>query len=136
MGSVLQDGKGTSRAAQFGLTVLPTLAIAEAEMFNRFLNFAVFIPLAIVLIALAVANREPVAFTMDPFNPGNPGLTMELPLFAWLFMALVLGLIIGSLVTWFRQGRYRRLARERAAEVRGLRDATRPAGPALPKPQS
>ena len=69
-------------------------------------------------------------------NPGNPGLTMELPLFAWLFMALVLGLIIGSLVTWFRQGRYRRLARERAAEVRGLRDATRPAGPALPKPQS
>jgi hypothetical protein len=31
------------------------------------------VPLAIILVALAVANRTPVAFTMDPFNPGSPG---------------------------------------------------------------
>jgi hypothetical protein len=39
-------------------------------MFNRFALVLVFVPLAIVLIALAVANRAPVAFTVDPFNPG------------------------------------------------------------------
>ncbi|KAB2863341.1 MAG: hypothetical protein F9K43_19085, partial [Bauldia sp.] len=57
-------------------------------MLNRLLTVVVFIPLAIVLIALAVANRAPVDFTIDPFNPGNPGLTVSLPLFVLLFAAL------------------------------------------------
>lgn len=43
-------------------------------MYNRLLLIVIFIPLAVVLIALAVANRESVAFTLDPFNPGNPAL--------------------------------------------------------------
>ena len=95
-------------------------------MLNRFLTVVVFIPLAIVLIALAVANRAPVAFTIDPFNPGNPGLTASLPLFALLFIALALGLVIGSLATWFRQGRYRKAAR------RGNAAADSPAHKAVP----
>ncbi|RWE35114.1 MAG: DUF1049 domain-containing protein, partial [Mesorhizobium sp.] len=45
-------------------------------MLNRFMLIVVFVPLAIILIALAVANRELVAFTLDPFNPGNPKLTL------------------------------------------------------------
>ncbi|RUV10651.1 DUF1049 domain-containing protein, partial [Mesorhizobium sp. M5C.F.Ca.IN.020.32.2.1] len=39
-------------------------------MFNRLMLIVVFVPLAVILIALAVANRDPVAFTLDPFNPG------------------------------------------------------------------
>ena len=50
-------------------------------MYNRFVLIVIFVPLAIILIALAVANRAPVAFTIDPFNPGNPALTLQLPLF-------------------------------------------------------
>ncbi|TIQ15999.1 MAG: DUF1049 domain-containing protein, partial [Mesorhizobium sp.] len=30
-------------------------------MFNRFMLIVVFVPLAVILIALAVANRDPVA---------------------------------------------------------------------------
>ena len=56
-------------------------------MYNRFVLIVVFVPLAIILIALAVANRELVAFTLDPFNPGNPALTLKLPLFVFLFLA-------------------------------------------------
>ncbi len=111
-------------------------------MFNRILLVVVFVPLAVILIALAVANREPVAFTVDPFNPGNPALTMALPLFIYLFLALAAGMIIGSIATWFRQGRYRKLARQRGMEAESLRQAvkTAPAAPqgerydALPKP--
>ncbi|MEO3386816.1 LapA family protein [Mesorhizobium sp. CAU 1741] len=106
-------------------------------MMNRVLTVAVFIPLAIVLIALAVANRAPVAFTFDPFNPGNPGLTTTLPLFIYLFAALALGLVIGSMATWFRQGRYRKLARQRPVETAPAQ--ARPAGPtgtALQKPSA
>ena len=92
-------------------------------MYNRFLLIIVFVPLAIILVALAVANRELVAFTLDPFNPGNPALTLKLPLFVFLFLALVVGLVVGSAATWLKQGRYRRLARQREQEVRSLRDA-------------
>ncbi len=103
---------------------------------NRFLTIAVFIPIAIVLIALAVANRGAVPFTLDPFNPGSTGLTVNWPLFVYLFAALGLGLIVGSVATWLRQGRYRREARERANEVRALRDQAMrtTAQPSLPKP--
>jgi uncharacterized integral membrane protein len=107
-------------------------------MLNRVLLVAVVVPIAIILIALAVANRAPAAFTLDPFNPGNPALTVQLPLFFLLFAALALGMIIGGVATWLRQGRYRKLARQRAREADLLRDAApRPAGvnsPSLPKP--
>lgn len=111
-------------------------------MFNRILLIVVFVPLAVILIALAVANRAPVAFTVDPFNPGNPALTLTLPLFIYLFLALAVGMIVGSFATWFRQGRYRKLARQRGMEAESLRQAvkTTPAAPqgqayeALPRP--
>jgi uncharacterized integral membrane protein len=106
-------------------------------MYNRFVLIVVFVPLAIILIALAVANRELVAFTFDPFNPGNPALTLELPLFVFLFLALAIGLVVGSAATWIKQGHYRKLARLRAQEVQSLRDAairaTPPKAVALPK---
>ncbi|RUW30795.1 DUF1049 domain-containing protein, partial [Mesorhizobium sp. M1A.F.Ca.IN.020.06.1.1] len=38
-------------------------------MFNRVMLVVVFVPLAVILIALAVANRGLVAFTLDPFHP-------------------------------------------------------------------
>lgn len=106
-------------------------------MYNRLLLVVIFIPLAVILIALAVANRELVAFTLDPFNPGNPVLTIKLPLFVFLFLALVIGLLVGSAVTWLKQGRYRKLARQRGEQVRNLRDAaihSTASKPALPRP--
>jgi uncharacterized integral membrane protein len=90
-------------------------------MVNRFILIVVFVPLAIILVALAVANRELVAFTLDPFNPGNPKLTLSLPLFIFLFLALAIGMIVGSLATWVKQGRYRKLARQRGVEAENLR---------------
>ncbi|RIK88034.1 MAG: DUF1049 domain-containing protein [Hyphomicrobiales bacterium] len=103
-------------------------------MLNRFLTVVVFIPLAIVLIALAVANRAPVAFTIDPFNPGNPGLTVSLPLFVLLFAALALGLVVGSLATWFRQGRYRKAARR--SETAAAAAPPPPGRASLPAPRT
>ncbi|MEO5326139.1 DUF1049 domain-containing protein [Mesorhizobium sp. CC13] len=108
-------------------------------MFNRFMLIVVLVPLAIVLIALAVANRMATPFTLDPFNPGNPALTIQAPLFVLLFLALAAGIVIGSAVTWFKQGRYRKVARQRGLEAESLRQAAqRPApaqqGPALPRP--
>jgi len=101
-------------------------------MLNRFMLIVVFVPLAIILIALAVANRELVAFTLDPFNPGNPRLTLTLPLFIFLFLTLGIGMIVGSLATWVKQGRYRKLARQRGVEAENLRHAVSRA-PSVPQ---
>ncbi len=92
-------------------------------MMRRLVTIFIIVPLAAVLIALAVANRGPVDFTFDPFNPGNPLMSVRLPLFIYIFAAMAVGLVLGSLATWFGQGRYRREAREKAAEVRKLAGA-------------
>lgn len=90
-------------------------------MVRKLAWFLIFIPAAIVLIALSVANRAPVPLTFDPFNPGNPFLTLNAPMFAFLFAALAVGLLFGSFVTWFAQGRHRRRASAAEAEAARLR---------------
>jgi uncharacterized integral membrane protein len=92
-------------------------------MLKRLVIVLIIVPLAVLLIAFAVANRTPVATTFDPFNPGNPALTVQWPLFVVLFIALGLGLVIGGIATWFGQGRYRKLARQRAIEADALKQS-------------
>lgn len=104
-------------------------------MLNRLLVVVVVIPIAVVLIALAVANRGMTAFTLDPFNPGNPALTINLPLFILLFATLALGMILGSFATWLKQGRYRKMARQRSIEMDAARaNAARAAKTVQPVP--
>jgi uncharacterized integral membrane protein len=93
-------------------------------MINRLLLVVVVVPLAVILVALAVANRHAASFTIDPFNPGNPALTIEVPLFVLLLLAMIVGMFVGSIATWLRQGRYRKLARLRSHEAERLRRQT------------
>ncbi|MGB6119788.1 MAG: LapA family protein [Mesorhizobium sp.] len=104
-------------------------------MVNRIFLVVIVVPVAVILIALAVANRAPATFTIDPFNPGNPGLTLQLPLFAMLFLALALGMLVGSFATWMSQGRYRRDAKSKDKEVRSLMQEISQRKAAQPQPQ-
>ncbi len=70
---------------------------------KRVITIVILVPLAVILIALSVANRETIGLTIDPFNPGNPALTYQAPLFIWLFGALILGALIGAAVTGLRR---------------------------------
>jgi uncharacterized integral membrane protein len=88
-------------------------------MMHRIFTVLVVVPIAVVLIAVSVANRGQTIFTLDPFNPGNPALSVQMPLFVLLLLALALGLILGSALTWFKQHKYRKAARE--LEVRDER---------------
>ena len=65
-------------------------------MIKRIIAVVVLVPLAVIIIALSVANRHSVSLTLDPFHPGNPALSYSAPLFVWLFAALFLGLIVGG----------------------------------------
>jgi uncharacterized membrane protein YciS (DUF1049 family) len=88
---------------------------------RRFLIYFILIPLAVIGIALAVANRHAVVLSFDPFNVASPAISVSVPLFVLLFAALVIGVIIGGAAVWFRQGRWRRQARNEKVEVDRLR---------------
>lgn len=90
-------------------------------MLNRIFMVVIVVPAAVILITLAVANRELVQFTVDPFNPGNPSLSIQMPFFIYLFLALALGVLIGSFATWLNQAQYRKLARRRGQEVDAMK---------------
>lgn len=87
------------------------------DRFKKILNLVVFIPLGIVLIVLAVANRQIVTLALNPFRPEDGILSLSAPFFLFLFLALLLGMAIGSAVTWWTQGKYRKQARTEAREA-------------------
>ncbi len=53
-------------------------------------------PLAVVIIAFAVANRQIVTVSLDPFNRTRPPLAVTLPLFALVIVLLIAGVVIGG----------------------------------------
>lgn len=78
---------------------------------KRMLWWLLVVPFGAVLVALAVANRRLVTLSLDPFRPDAPLLGFELPLFFVIFASLIVGIIIGGSVVWFKQGRFRRACR-------------------------
>lgn len=80
-------------------------------MLRKLVFLFVALPVAIILILLSVANRHSVQMSLDPFNSVDPAVAFSLPFFVFLFLALMLGMIIGSVATWIKQGRFRKAAR-------------------------
>jgi uncharacterized integral membrane protein len=88
---------------------------------RKFLKAAVLIPLGVILVVFAVANRHNVTVSFDPFNSSDPALGFTLPLFAVIIAAVILGVVAGGGATWFGQRRWRRAARLHEANARDLR---------------
>lgn len=83
-------------------------------MLKKLVNVLFVVPLAIVLIVLSVANRQSVTLALNPFQPDDTVLSWSAPFFVFLFLAVAFGIVIGSAVTWFTQGKHRKRARTEA----------------------
>jgi uncharacterized integral membrane protein len=90
-------------------------------MIRKLLTALILVPLAIVLASLAVANRQPVIISFDPYDGTNSALVVALPLFALMLALLIAGVILGGAAAWVRQGKWRARARRLDAEARRLR---------------
>ena len=90
-------------------------------MWRKLILVLVVLPLAVVLIALAVVNRKPAMLILDPLGGTDPGLSLEAPLFLFLLGAFAFGLLVGGIATWIGQGKWRRLAREETRQARDWR---------------
>ncbi|MFA5899731.1 MAG: hypothetical protein WC829_11535 [Hyphomicrobium sp.] len=80
-------------------------------MLRRIVWLLIAFPAGLLLVTLAVVNRHQVRLVLDPFRPENPVISLELPFYAYLFAALLLGVLLGGAAMWFGQARWRRTAR-------------------------
>ncbi|MDP6691605.1 MAG: lipopolysaccharide assembly protein LapA domain-containing protein [Alphaproteobacteria bacterium] len=81
----------------------------------KLLLWLLLLPLILIFVAFAVANRHGVTLSLDP----TP-LSIEAPLYGLVFAGIFVGLIAGGLIAWIRGGRTRRLLREQQRTVRRL----------------
>ncbi|MDM9626173.1 LapA family protein [Rhizobium sp. S152] len=86
-------------------------------MAKKIINLLILLPIGIVLIIFCVANRQSVTMAFNPFRPEDQVLSISAPLFVFLFIAVIAGMLIGSAATWFNQGKHRRRARFEAKEA-------------------
>ncbi len=92
----------------------------------KFLKVIVLVPVAVVILAFAIANRQDATVSFDPFASVNdPVATVTLPLFLVLFLTLVVGVIVGGVATWFTQGVNRHRARAAREDAERWRDEAR-----------
>ncbi len=107
---------------------------------RKIVTALILVPLAILFICFAVANRQTVVVSLDPFDQAHPAMALALPLFALILVLIIGGVIIGGVATWLRQGKWRRAARLAEAEARELRTELdrlkRQSGVAVPTPGS
>ena len=88
---------------------------------RKVVNLFVLAPIAVVLILLSVANRQTVTFSLDPTNIETPAIAFDLPFFVFLFVTFFVGIFVGSTLTWFKQGKHRKAARQNAFEANMLK---------------
>jgi uncharacterized integral membrane protein len=86
-------------------------------MAKKIINLLILLPVGIILIIFCVANRQLVTLAFNPFRPEDQVLSLSAPLFVFLFVTLIVGMVIGSAATWFTQGRHRKRARTEAREA-------------------
>jgi uncharacterized integral membrane protein len=93
-------------------------------MMRKFIAAVILIPLAILMVMFAVANRGSIPISLDPFSSSAPALTVHMPLFLLLLIVLIIGVLAGGIAAWLRQSKWRRAARRLDRELRTARAET------------
>ena len=95
---------------------------------RKFFTGLVLIPLGLIFVVFAVANRHLVTVSFDPFNSADLSVAITLPLFVVIIAVAILGVLAGGSATWLRQRHWRRAARQHEADALVARAQTgRPA---------
>ena len=89
----------------------------------RFIRLVFVVALALVLLAVALANRGLVTLNAFPANFGQylgGTWSVQVPLFLVIFITFALGMLAGLFWEWLREAHIRREARQRGAELARL----------------
>lgn len=96
----------------------------------RLSTYLIGIPVVVITAVIAIANRQLVTFSLDPFSVSNPAeaVSIRLPLFVLLLVTLAVGAVLGGLAATLS-----RSARDRA-KAKALAKTGLPAAPDGTKP--
>lgn len=83
----------------------------------KLLRWIILPPIIVLVMAIAIANRGAVTFSLDPFDQASPALSFDLPLFLIILVSVFLGILVGGMGAW-AQAR-----RKKAAKAAEIRDA-------------
>ncbi len=75
-------------------------------MIRKVVTAVILVPLAAIIVAFAMANRQIVTVSFDPFDTVQPAYAASLPLFVLIFVLVVLGVLLGGVATWLQQARW------------------------------
>jgi len=89
-------------------------------LLRRTVAAVILVPLAIIIVAFAVANRQIVTVSFDPLGE-TPAASLAMPLFMLILGLLIVGVIIGGMAACLGQGRWRAEARRFEREMQVLR---------------
>ncbi len=89
------------------------------------------LPLIVLFVAFAIANRHIVTLSLDP----TP-ISIRAPLYSFVLAGIFVGLLVGGLIAWLRAGRWRRQLRDEQRSVRRLESELRQAENAANKPEN
>jgi uncharacterized integral membrane protein len=78
---------------------------------KKIVGVLVLLPIAVVAVALALVNRHPVTISLDPFAADDLTYSVQVPLFALALGLVAFGVLLGGMAAWFKQSKWRRLAR-------------------------
>ena len=88
---------------------------------RKFFTALIVIPLGMLFVVFAVANRHFVTVSFDPFNSRDPSVSVTMPLFVVIIGVAILGVVAGGAASRLRQRHWRRAARQHEADARHAR---------------
>ncbi len=86
-------------------------------MLQRAVRWMIGLPIALVVVSFAVANRQWITVSFDPFSRDAPFAAIDVPLWALFFCGIFFGLIAGWTACWLAQGKWRRSAKDARKEL-------------------
>ena len=89
---------------------------------RRALTWIIGVPIVVLIVTFAVANRQWIDVSLDPLSRAAPRAAVSMPLWSLFFCGIFVGLIAGWLACWFAQKKWRRAAREARAELQRGQD--------------
>lgn len=95
----------------------------------RYIRYAILAVIALSLITVALANRTSVTLNLLPIELSmltGRVYSIDLPLYLVVFGSIIVGLLLGFVWEWLREGKYRSEAvRERREKDRLSREVER-----------
>ena len=85
--------------------------------FKRIVNWTAGLPVAAAVIVFAVANRQWITVSFDPFNRDQPYAFVTMPLWVLFFCGIFAGMLAGWIAAWLAQGKWRKAAKNARIEL-------------------